>query len=57
MAVSRTITRKSPSQSPSEFYRCVQSGGTHGNATYVAPEKLSSGPMKEKIMGKPELKK
>lgn len=54
MAVSRTITKKSPSQNPVAFFECKQSGGTTG-ASYVAPDKLSSGPMREKLYGRKDL--
>jgi carbon monoxide dehydrogenase subunit G len=58
MAVTRApIPRKSPSQNPTEFFKGVQSGGAHGNASYTAPEKLKGGPMREKIMGKQDLAK
>ena len=56
MAVSRDIERKAPSQSPQDFFQCEQSGGAHGS-TSKAPEKSTSGPLREKIYGKPELSK
>lgn len=56
MAVSRDIQRKAPSQQPKDFFQCQQSGGAHGS-TSKAPEKSTSGPMQEKIFGKPELGK
>lgn len=56
MAVSRSIQRKAPSQAPKDFFRCEQSGGAHGSSK-MAPEKSTSGPMMEKIMGKKALSK
>lgn len=56
MAVSRDIQRKAPSQPPKDFFQCKQSGGAHGS-TSKAPEKSTSGPMQERIYGKPELGK
>lgn len=56
MAISRTISRKAPSQAPKDFFRCEQSGGAHGG-TGKAPEKSVSGPMRERIMGKKALSK
>jgi hypothetical protein len=56
MAVSRSLSRKAPSQAPKDFFACEQSGGTHGG-TGKAPEKSTSGPMREKIFGLKALKK
>jgi hypothetical protein len=56
MAVSRSLTRKAPSQAPKDFFECQQTGGAHGG-TGKAPEKSSSGTMREKIWGKEALKK
>ena len=44
-------SRKSPSQNPSDFFKSKQSGGATGASGYTAPEKLSGGPMREKVMG------
>jgi hypothetical protein len=44
-------SKKSPSQNPTAFFKGVQSGGTRGATNYTAPEKLSGGPMREKVMG------
>lgn len=52
MAVSRTITRKAPSQAPKDFFQCTPSRGTG-----KAPEKSVSGPQREKIFGKKALSK
>ncbi len=56
MAIDRNIERKAPSQAPKDFFQCKQAGGAHGS-TSKAPEKSTSGPLMEKIMGKPELGK
>ena len=48
MAVSRTISPKRTSQSPTSFYQGKQQGGVHGKPEKVG-EKLSSGPMREKM--------
>ena len=44
-------SHKSPSQSPDAFFKGKQSGGATGKSSYTAPEKLSGGPMREKVMG------
>lgn len=56
MAISRDLSRKAPSQPPKDFFQCKQAGGAHGSSS-KAPEKSTSGPLMEKIMGKPELGK
>lgn len=56
MAISREIERKAPSQAPKDFFQCKQSGGAHGS-TSKAPEKSTSGPVREMIYGKPALSK
>ncbi len=56
MAIDRNIERKAPSQAPKDFFQCKQAGGAHGS-TAKAPEKSTSGPLNEKIFGKPELGK
>jgi hypothetical protein len=56
MAVSRTITKKSPSQQPVDFFQCKQSGGTHGSTQKVG-DRLKSGAMREKINGRANLGK
>jgi hypothetical protein len=50
MAVSRSHAPKQPSQNPTAFYKGEQSGGAYGKPTSV-PEKLSGGPMREKVYG------
>jgi hypothetical protein len=57
MAIKRNIEKKSPSQAPTAFFECEQSGGAYGNGKYKAPEKLKSGAMREKIMGRSSLAK
>lgn len=57
MAISRTITKKTPSQTPVDFFECKQSGGAMGNKTYKAPDKLPSGSQREKIYGRKDLSK
>jgi len=56
MAISRTLSRKAPSQAPKDFFECKQAGGTHGG-TGKAPEKSVSGAMRERIWGKKALSK
>lgn len=56
MAVSKSHSSKSPSQSPTGFYKLEQQGGAFGSPTKV-PEELKSGPMVEKIMGRKTLYK
>ena len=51
MAVSRDSHKKAPSQKPVDFFKCKQQGGAHGSPQSV-PDKLSGGPMREKIYGK-----
>ena len=50
MAVSRSHMKKSPTQNPTAFFKCEQSGGAHGSPGSV-PDRLSGGPMREKING------
>lgn len=57
MAVTREIPKKSPSQNPVDFFECKQSGGVRGSSSYKAPDKLSSGTMREKIYGRKDLSK
>jgi len=54
MAVSKEHDSKSPSQSPTGFYKLEKQGGAFGKPTRV-PQELASGPMVEKIMGRPAL--
>lgn len=50
MAISRSHDKKSPSQNPTDFYKSKQQGGCEGKPSRV-PEKLSGGPMRERIYG------
>lgn len=56
MSISKTHSKKSPSQNPVDFFKLKQQGGTHGKATRV-PDKLSGGPMREQVMGRKSLSK
>lgn len=56
MAVSRTFSKKAPSQKPTDFFQCKQQGGTDGKPQSV-PDKLEGGPMREKLFGNPDLAK
>ena len=54
MAISRSHDKKSPSQDPVAFYKSTQQGGAYGSPSKVS-DKLTGGPMLEKIMGRPNL--
>lgn len=56
MAISRTISKKAPTQSPTDFYKGQQQGGAQGKPTKVG-DRLQGGPMRELINGRPELSK
>lgn len=56
MAVSRSHSKKAPSQNPVDTFKCVPQGGTHGKPTSV-PDKLSGGPMREQVYGRKSLSK
>lgn len=56
MAVSRSHSKKAPSQNPVDTFKCVQQGGAEGKATKVG-DKLSGGPMREQIYGRKGLSK
>lgn len=56
MAIARDISKKAPSQNPTDFYKLQQQGGAQGKPTRVS-DQLTGGPMVEKIFGKPELSK
>ncbi len=61
MAVSRTISKKAPSQQPVDFFDCKQAGGSGvGGSTATATkvgDKLRSGPLREQIYGRKGLGK
>ncbi len=54
MAISKTHSKKAPSQNPVDFYKSVPQGGAEGKPTSV-PDKLTGGPMREQIMGRKDL--
>lgn len=56
MAISKTHSKKAPSQNPSAFYKSEQQGGARGSTERV-PDKLSGGPQREQVFGKKELSK
>jgi hypothetical protein len=55
MAVSRSHSKKAPSQNPVDTFKCVQQGG-HGSAQKVG-DKLSGGPQREQVYGRKSLSK
>lgn len=57
MAISRSHSKKSPNQNPVSFYKSEQFGGAEGKSTQKVPDKLTGGPMREKIYGKKDLSK
>ena len=56
MAVTRSMSKKAPTQQPVDFFECKQQGGTHGKPTRVG-DKLRSGAMREKVYGRSNLSK
>lgn len=56
MAVSRSHSKKAPTQAPTPFFECQQQGGTHGKPTTVG-DRLRSGTMREKVYGRKNLSK
>ena len=56
MAVSRSHSKKAPSQNPVAFFKGEQQGCTHGTPQRV-PDKLSGGPQRERIYGDRKLAK
>lgn len=56
MSISKSHSKKSPSQNPVDFYQSKQSGGAEGKATGKVPDQLKGGPMREKIFGRKDLK-
>jgi hypothetical protein len=51
MSVKKGSGVKAPSQNPTAFYKGQQQGGATGKPSSV-PQKLSGGPMRERMMGK-----
>lgn len=56
MAISKTHSKKSPNQNPVSFAKSEQFGGAEGKSTQKVPDKLTGGPMREKIYGRNDLK-
>lgn len=52
MAISKTHSKKQPSQNPTAFYKGEQSGGRTGKSTGSVPDQLKGGPQREKVYGK-----
>jgi hypothetical protein len=55
MAISKTHDKKSPNQTPTGFYKLQQFGGPRGLSKQKVGDKLTGGPMMEKIMGRKSL--
>lgn len=55
--ISKTWSKKAPSQNPVDFYQSKQQGGTNGSQSkpQSVPDKLSGGPMREQIFGRKNL--
>jgi len=56
MAVAKSHDKKSPSVDPTEFYRLQNLGTVYGTPGKVS-DVLTSGPMREQLMGNPNLSK
>lgn len=56
MAISRNMTKKAPSQNPTQFAMLEQQGGKHGKPMKV-PDVQKSGKMREEIWGRKDLSK
>lgn len=53
MAVSRSHDKKSPTQSPVDFYKSKQFGGAPGGSQKQSvPDQLTGGPQRENVLGK-----
>lgn len=57
MAISRTHSKKAPSQNPVKFFKGEQFGGALGKSTERVPDKLEGGPQREQIYGRKDLSK
>lgn len=57
MAIARSHSKKAPNQNPTSFFKLEQAGGARGMSTQKVPDKLSGGPMREKVMGRKDLGK
>ena len=56
MAISRSHSKKAPTQRPNDFFKGVQQGGTHGSPQSVG-DRLQGGPLRETIYGRKSLSK
>jgi hypothetical protein len=56
MAMKIKSGKKAPSQNPVSFYQGDDKGGAYGKPEAV-PDRLPSGPMREKLYGRPNLSK
>lgn len=54
MAIQRGHHSKAPTNNPNDIFKCDALGTTYGTPGSV-PEVLSSGPMREQLMGNPNL--
>lgn len=52
MAISRSHSKKQPSQNPVAFYELKQSGGAKGKGGGSVPDQLKSGTQRERVFGK-----
>ena len=57
MAISKTHAKKSPTQSPVDFYKSKQSGGAEGKGGGRVPDKLNGGSLREQVYGRKDLGK
>lgn len=55
MPVAKTHAKKSPTQNPTDFYKLKQAGGAEGSVAGKVGDKLTGGPMMEKIYGRSTL--
>lgn len=51
MAISKSHSKKSPSQNPVDFYHLKQAGGAEGKSNGRVPDKLNGGKLREKVYG------
>lgn len=56
MPISRSHSKKSPTQNPVDFYKSKQFGGAEGKGAQKVGDRLTGGPMKEQIDGRKSLK-
>lgn len=57
VAISKTHSKKSPNQNPTDFYKLQQTGGAEGKGAQKVGDKLTGGPMREQIYGRKDLAK